>query len=100
MGFVMGETLDNALKDLAATPAGRDLGGLERDVWARIKGQEPATTGTYAAGLRWAAVSLALAVGVASGSAAALSRPSGGADVAVFAVHSPLNPSTLLGDRG
>lgn len=104
MGFAMGETLDKALTDLAARPAGRDLDGLERDVWARIEarglGRNDPAAATHAVGLRWAAVSLALAVGVASGGAAALSRPRDVVEVAIFSVDSSLSPSTLLGDQG
>lgn len=96
----MREALDKALKDLAAKPASRDLGGLEQAVWAHIEGQGQTSAGINSGGLRWAAVSLALVVGVASGSAAALSRPQGATEVAVFSVNSPLNPSTLLGDQG
>lgn len=101
MGFAMADQLDKAFARLAGSPQDKDLSGLERAVWAEIDGQRQAATVSLPRALRWSAVSLALAIGVTTGgAAAALTRAQPAADMAVFSVHSHLSPSTLLGDRG
>ncbi len=89
--------LDRLLTALANAPTGRDLSGLDRDVWRRIDAR-PAMTVRRLGPIHWAAVSAALVVGAVTGTFAMMSfeRPS---EMSVFSAHSPLAPSTLLADH-
>ena len=89
--------LDRHLTALAGAPTGRDLSGLDREVWRMIDAR-PAMSTRGLRPIQWAAVSAALVVGLVTGTFAMASfdRPS---EMSVFSAHSPLAPSTLLADH-
>lgn len=89
--------LDRHLTALAGAPTGRDLSGLDREVWRMIDAR-PAMSTRGLRPIQWAAVSAALVVGAVTGTFAMTSfdRPS---EMSVFSAHSPLAPSTLLADH-
>lgn len=89
--------LDRHLTALAGAPTGRDLSGLDREVWHVIDAR-PAMSTRRLRPIQWAAVSAALVVGAVTGTFAMTSfdRPS---EMSVFSAHSPLAPSTLLADH-
>ena len=88
----MNDQLDDALAALAREPSDDALGGLEAGVWAVVKRRDTGVPG----GLRWAAVTAALGIGMVAGgvSGAVDRRP---AEMAAFDVHASLAPSSLLG---
>lgn len=89
----MTRDLDHALAALGAHPLDHGLQRLEADVWLSVRSRAAAAPAFGAASL--AAVTVALGLGVlAGGVTAAAERRS--AEVAVFAVHTPLAPSSLL----
>lgn len=94
----MVKDLDSALERLAATPVDRDLRHVEPEVWARVeRGRSASVTAAAADLVRVASVTLALVIGVASGTAmAAAGRPD---EMAVFSLNAHLSPSNLLGAR-
>jgi hypothetical protein len=89
--------LDRHLTALAGAATGRDLSGLDREVW-RVIDARPAMSTRRLRPIQWAAVSAALVVGAVTGTFAMTSfdRTS---EMSVFSAHSPLAPSTLLADH-
>ena len=93
----MHDRLDQYLSQLAADPAEGALGGLERDVWARV---DEAARWSPAASVRvrLASVGLALAAGAVIGGVSAAAATHGPpAEMAVFSAEPQIAPSTLFG---
>ncbi|NEX91247.1 hypothetical protein [Caulobacter sp. 17J65-9] len=90
--------LDSGLARLAAKPLVADLRNVERDVWARVERRQVTSVSAQAGNIvRMASIALALAIGVASGTAfASAGRPD---EMAVFSLDSHLSPTNLLGVR-
>lgn len=89
--------LDAWLADLAAAPTDRSLAGLEAEVGREIAGRRrDARTLRALTPVRLAALSIALAMGVTAGGAAAMAAIRGPHPSGVFAAGAQLAPSTLL----
>lgn len=95
----MSDVLDRALEDLRRTPAAA-LPGLEGEVWSRIDRLRDARRSSGALlPLRAACVVVALGMGLAGGSYAAVASARRPAEISVFSIDAHLAPSTLLTGR-
>ena len=96
----MSHDLDRLLQQLAATPAAAPA-GLDAAVLASVADRREDARRTRAlAPVRVAAVGLAMAVGVAAGSAGAARVLAEPVQTGVFSAASSLAPSTLLEGHG
>lgn len=93
----MSPRLDLELQSLKAEAPDAPLGDLEGAVWRGIAAAREARRASPGVLLaRAAAVFTALGIGVAGGGIAASPPQGAAAEASVFAVDSPLAPSTLL----
>ena len=96
----MSHQLDTLIHDLAAQPSDYPLDRLEAAVLGVMACQRQAKQATAGLGpVRFASVSLAVAIGLAAGGAAAVSATSTPRQFDVFAIAGHLTPSTLLEGR-
>lgn len=97
----MTDNLDDWVAELAGAPTGRSLDRLEAEIGRDIARRRRDARAVQAlAPVRLGAVSLALAMGVATGGAAVMASLHAPVPMGTFAAGAQLAPSTLLDGAG